>query len=351
MKDRIYICLVRFSALALALSAWLSPPVGLLPLENRAPAAFSLADPDAFFFDRLPFRHELLLLCRNTELALGKNEYAGAFRGKNGYLFSNEQTDAQTLRRNLDALADFASRCDAPVYTALVPSKTDALLSSLPRFYDAGRTLLWDTAETTENYIDLLPLLRGRGGEGKAIYYRGDHHLTSLGAYYVYRALAAPLGFEAAGASDFSVSVVCGGFSGSDARKLLTVTDESIALFRYAGDSRFTVRTDGKVRSGLYNFDALGTTDPYGIFPGYGAGLCEISSDAETARPRLLLLCDSYGCALAPLLARHFDLTLLDLRYAQASAALTNGKGYAAVLCFYGMDTLAAHEILYKLNV
>ena len=46
-----------------------------------------------------------------------------------------------------------------------------------------------------------------------------------------------------------------------------------------------------------------------------------------------------------------FDLTLLDLRYAQASAALTNEKKYAAVLCFYGMDTLAAHEILYKLNV
>ena len=31
--------------------------------------------------------------------------------------------------------------------------------------------------------------------------------------------------------------------------------------------------------------------------------------------------------------------------------ALSDGKNYAAVLCFYGMDTLAAHEILYKLNV
>ena len=31
--------------------------------------------------------------------------------------------------------------------------------------------------------------------------------------------------------------------------------------------------------------------------------------------------------------------------------AAPNEKKYAAVLCFYGLDTLAAHEILYRLNV
>lgn len=350
MSDRIYICLVRFFALAVMLAAWLSPHTDLLPLERRAPAAFSLAEPDAFFFDRLPFRYRLLRLCRSTELALGKNEYAGAFRGKNGYLFSNEQTDGETLLHNLAALGDFAARCDAPIYTAVVPSKTDALLSYLPRFYDAERDALWKVAESAENYIDLLPTLRGRGGEGKAVYYRGDHHLTSLGAYYAYGALAAPLGFSAAAASDFSVGVVCGDFSGSEARKMLVETDDSIALFRYAGDSGFTVVTDGKTRRGLYNFGALGSAEPYGIFPGYGAGLSEILGAEGKTRPRLLLLCDSYGCAIAPFLARHFDITMLDLRYAQFSA-FADEKGFAAVLCFYGMDTLAAHEILYRLNV
>mgnify|MGYP002562914441 CR=1 FL=1 len=192
-------------------------------------------------------------------------------------------------------------------------------------------------------------ILRTAGGAGKYIYYRGDHHLTSLGAYYVYRQLAAPLGFSAAEAADFAVSVVCADFAGSDARRLLTAADDRIALFRARGDSALTVTTDGAVRRGLYDFDACGGDDPYGVFPGYGAGYTTIRHAA--AHPRILVLCDSYGCALAPFLARHFDVDLVDLRYAAPDVrGLLREENYTAVLCYYGMDTLAAHEILYKLQ-
>lgn len=349
MRNRLFLSLTAALSLAMMLFAVLAPAPAKLPYEGRAPSRFSMDDPDAYFFDRLPHRTALLTLCRDIEFALGKNEYGGAFCGKNGYIFSNENTDEAVLARNLAAFAAFAETADIPLYTALVPSKTDALPGLLPPLYTAARDALWERAKTAPAYLDLLPSLRTAGGAGKYIYYRGDHHLTSLGAYYVYRQLAAPLGFSAADAADFAVSVVCADFAGSDARRLLTAADDRIALFRARGDSAITVTTDGAVRRGLYDFDACGGDDPYGVFPGYGAGYTTIRH--ADAHPRILVLCDSYGCALAPFLARHFDVDLVDLRYAAPDVrGLLREENYTAVLCYYGMDTLAAHEILYKLQ-
>ncbi|MBD8958870.1 MAG: hypothetical protein EGQ82_00145, partial [Clostridiales bacterium] len=238
--NRLFVSLTGAAALFVMLFALLAPAPAKLPYDNRAPSRFSWRAPDAYFFDRLPHRTALLKLCRNLEFALGKNEYGGAFRGKNGYIFSNENTDEAVLARNLAALAAFAEAADVPLCTALVPSKTDALPGLLPPLYAAERDALWETAKTAPGAVDLLPTLRMRGGEGKYIYYRGDHHLTSLGAYYVCRALAAPLGMRAAEAADFSVSVVRADFAGSDARRLLTDTGDTVALFRARGDSAVT---------------------------------------------------------------------------------------------------------------
>ena len=202
MRNRLFLSLTAALSLAMMLFAVLAPAPAKLPYEGRAPSRFSMDDPDAYFFDRLPHRTALLTLCRDIEFALGKNEYGGAFCGKNGYIFSNENTDEAVLARNLAAFAAFAETADIPLYTALVPSKTDALPGLLPPLYTAARDALWERAKTAPAYLDLLPSLRTAGGAGKYIYYRGDHHLTSLGAYYVYRQLAAPLGFSAAEAAE-----------------------------------------------------------------------------------------------------------------------------------------------------
>ena len=174
MRNRLFLSLTAALSLAMMLFAVLAPAPAKLPYEGRAPSRFSMDDPDAYFFDRLPHRTALLTLCRDIEFALGKNEYGGAFCGKNGYIFSNENTDEAVLARNLAAFAAFAETADIPLYTALVPSKTDALPGLLPPLYTAARDALWERAKTAPAYLDLLPSLRTAGGAGKYIYYRGD---------------------------------------------------------------------------------------------------------------------------------------------------------------------------------
>lgn len=353
MREKIF-CRLWLAVLLLLLFFIVRTPHGeRLESENRPYTAFSLASPDGYFTDRLPMRESLLRLSRDISLVLGKNEFAGAFLGKNGYIFSNESTSAEILAKNLDAVSAFADTLDIPVYTAVVGAKNDVLYTCLPRLYADEREELWRCLQESDlQTVDLLPTLRRRGGEGKYIYYRGDHHLTTLGSYYVYREIADALGVTPYTAKDFSVGVVKADFSGSDARKILCKTHDRIALFRYRGDGEYLVENldSGESMRGLYNADKLHSSDPYGVFPIADCGRVRISLPG-VGRQKLLLLCDSYGDALAPFLARHHDLDIVDPRYFGGSVkALAEENGYAAVLVYFGMDTLAGREVLYKLR-
>lgn len=353
MREKVF-CRLSL-AISLVLLFWIicAPHGEWLESENRSTSDFSLASPDLYFTDRLPWRVSLLRFGRDISALLGRDTFGDAFWGKSGYIFSEEQASIETLTNNLDALSAFANGLDIPIYTAVIGAKTDVLFDNLPPLYVNDREELWQTfRESGLKTVDLLPTLRQHAGEGKYLYYRGDHHLTTLGSYYCYRALAAKLGITPYAAKNFSVGVVKSDFSGSDARKMLCETEDKIALFRFRGDGAFTLTNmdNGESRSGLYNEDMLYSNDPYGVFPIADCGRARITLEGEN-RETLLLLCDSYGDALSPFLARHFDLDIIDPRYYSGSVReLIQKQNYTAVLAYFGMDTLAVKEILYTLK-
>ena len=341
VKSAFALCLMLIVCIALC------PRDTWLESENRYVSSFSLDDNS--FTDRLPFRTELLKLSRTISLALGKNEFAGAFLGENGYIFSNETTSTEVLEKNLSFVTALAK--DIETHLCVIPSKTDALLAYLPRFYESGRGKLWQTAAKSESYVaDITPTVLLAANNGKYIYYRGDHHLTSLGSYYVYKSLADSLGYTVYTAGDFKVGVVKTDFSGSDARKMLVKTYDKIALFRYRGDGKFVTEdfSSGRKYEGLYDFDKLISSDPYGVFPIPDCGRVKIT--LGEGRETLLLICDSYGDSLAPFLARHYDLDIIDPRYFGGSVKeLIKENDYKSALICLGMDTVACKEVLYKI--
>lgn len=320
--------------------------------ENRniTPPQFS----DRAFTDRLPFLTELIKLRRNVSFSLLQNEFSGAFFGREGYIFSADEVSADTLLKNLSAIETFVKESQVPVLLALIPQKIDVLYRYLPPLYADERQELWNAVPNNERYIkDILPMLVQKAAEGKYIYYKGDHHLTSLGSYYVYRALSSTLGIEPYGADGFSVSVVKSDFSGSDARKLVAKSDDKIAIFRYRGDNTFVTENldTNKSYIGLYDFEKLHSRDPYGIFPIPDCGYARVYL-SDIKRERLLLVADSYGDSLLPFLARHFDVDVIDPRYYYGSVLeLIEENEYGKILFCFGMDTLGRGEVLYRLNV
>ena len=136
------------------------------------------------------------------------------------------------------------------------------------------------------------------------------------------------------------------GTSHAKAGRLLQVPD-TVELYRYEGDGGFSVAVqNGEEWQGFYRTDALKDRDHYGIFLGgnYASlSVTDLRSGGE--RPRLLLIKDSFANALAPFLAIHFDLTLLDPRYRDASLPEDLCE-FDRILLLFGADTLATDASL-----
>ena len=95
---------------------------------------------------------------------------------------------------------------------------------------------------------------------------------------------------------------------------------------------------------GLYDLSALDTHDKYSVFLGGTNTHIRVSAPQAPEAKTLLVIKDSFSQSLAPFLARHFHLILIDPRtYStqnEAILSLAEREEAVAVLLLYGVDTL-----------
>ena len=123
------------------------------------------------------------------ELAIGKRESGGVYICKDKYLMDKFTAySKKQLAANAAALADLQEKLAAEgisMNTILVPVAAQVLTDKLPAYapaadYAAIFQVLTDAGVDT---TDVLSALAAHSSEN--IYYRTDHHWTSLGAYYL----------------------------------------------------------------------------------------------------------------------------------------------------------------------
>ena len=124
------------------------------------------------------------------ELAVGKRESGGVYICEDKYLMDKFTTySKKQLATNAAALADLQEKLAAEgvsMNTILVPMAAQVLTDKLPAYapvvdYAAILQVLTDAGGDT---VDVFSALSAHSDEN--IYYRTDHHWTSLGAYYAY---------------------------------------------------------------------------------------------------------------------------------------------------------------------
>jgi len=254
------------------------------------------------------------------------------------------------------------------VVTALAGRSIDVLESKLPALFDpkSNQVILSTLADSMgdEPYIDLLAPLKEKADAGEDVYYRTDHHWTTLGAYYAYQVIAPSLGVDAYPLDSFKAENASEEFFGTtwSAAGMKWIKPEPLQFFRYEGDELFTteemvknkefnleentdsvpylvVKDGGKLPS-LYDTSFLQKKDKYSAFLGGNKALVRVTWN-DTPRETLLIVKDSYAHSLAPFLARHFDLLLVDLRYFDGSVSeLIEQEGVKKVLFLYNVANL-----------
>ncbi len=365
MKSNRFLCLLFSLFLVLPTVLMISfPAADFSPMENRMLAslpAFSFeavtdgsyfAGLGKFYADRFPFRTKLLQIKSTCELLAGKRQNGNVLFGRDFYQIKRlESCDRAMLTQNkqaAEAIVEHLSAWEKPVVTLYAPRAIDTLTSKLPRGYPE------DAADTPWEILPRSPLtviLSEKAARGEAVWYRTDHHWTTLGAYYAYDFLGESLGYTPLPKNAFREEVAKADFLGTSAAASLFPIKKAdrIIRYRFEGDENFTVTdlSTGEEHQGFYRNEKLSTSDPYASFLGGNFAHLRITKSGTENRPLLLVIKDSYANCLIPFLARHFDIDLLDTRYIRGASfemldEITKKEEYAGTLLLWNAETLCS---------
>ena len=332
--------------------------------QFKAPTADTLRsgkfmeDFEDYITDQFPLRDRWIQLKALSERALGKQENNGVYFGADGQtLFAQfSAPDPDALAQRMGYVNKLADNLDVPVYFSIIPDKSyvwaDRLPANAPNVDDGwingtARTL----AGQRLRYIDLYGALNGDD-----VFYRTDHHWTTMGAYQGYAALANAMNGSAA-ALDYEPTLVSDSFYGttySSSGAGWIKPDEMYTWVPEGGENgRLLVYRypEGEpVEGSLYDLSRLEVKDKYSMFLGGNQPLCFIHNP-EGQNGRLLVVRDSYSDSLAPFLSLDYqEVHLFDLRYNNTSL-----KQYVAnyhidqVLVLYSASNFSTDANLFKL--
>jgi len=314
-----------------------------------------------YFSDQIPLRNIFVGIKSSIEIAMQKNENDDVLLGKNGTIIAkNDHPDYTTAGKNVKAINRFSTAVSetSPVTVAIAGRSQDVLTKDIPSLYPSDELtaeIFGKVCGAIENTpLDLLNPLSEHAANGEYVYYRTDHHWTTLGAYYAYCEIMKAWGIEPYPLSHFTVETASEEFYGTTWSKagMKWIKPDTIEYFRYDGDEDLIceiVGTDKKT-DGLYDRSYLSVKDKYSSF--IGGNNAHVTITGSKKRETVLLIKDSFGHALAPFLAAHFDLDILDLRYYTSSAyeyAIETAP--SKILILYNMDSIVNSNSLAMLNL
>ncbi len=299
-----------------------------------------------YFADQFPLRDAFVSIKALAELSLFKGENNGVLLGENETLavrtFSifkdrlnrTENMDHfydQSVVRQLEALNKFASKTDSvPVHVIIPPRVIDVASESFnyPSNVSVSLDALISDTVSKDILIPVSSVLKEKYSAGEYVYYRTDHHWTTLGAYYAYVEIMKSFGMEKdiIPREEFTVNVVADDFYGTTWSKcgFTFVSPDTMEFWSLGNEDDFTTTIGDRSFGGFYDTSYLETMDKYSAFIGGTNDVTLVESNDDEERPVLLLPKDSFANSLVPFLAQHFDLVLVNM-----ANRMTNITAYA----------------------
>ena len=315
--------------------------------------------------DQVPGRDAWISLQSFVETALlQKTQSGGVLLGAAGQMFDRTyglvSSEERTLPRNIAAVGALAARYPGRVYVMVAPAASAVYPERVP----AAAPLLEE-----QTYLDQIEAaVEANGGvylplrqalaehKDEYIYYRTDHHWTTLGAYYAYSELCDALGlapFDLAAHTAVEVP----DFYGTFYSRARTWNAQPDTLTYYELDNPLTIYTvtgpgmpaEGET-VGLYDLAKLDVYDKYAAFLHGNNGLSRIEGEGEG---RILVVKDSYANSLVPFLtANYAQIDVVDLRnYNYGLDALIAENGYEQILVLYSFDSFKSDPYLYRAGI
>lgn len=314
---------------------------------------------ETYLNEQFPFRNQWVNFKAASEQTLGKIENNGIIKGKNGYLFHKQIIVNKQFEKNKQELEKFIGQVKVPVALALVPNSYAIMTADYPVIMPNmnQKEVIASFYKEMErkgnvNSIDMFTLLNEHNNE--YIYYRTDHHWTTLGAYYGYEAYCKETGQTPVSQKDL-VPVEIKGFYGTYYSKYKGkgIAPDTITYYDIPIEK---MQIDKEQKASLYDLNKVSTHDKYGMFL-YGNNSLAIIKSKNTStdgkeKHKLLVIKDSYANSLIPYLTYQYDeIYVVDLRYFTGGVnTLIQENEIDQVLVIYNFDTFMSDNNVYRIN-
>lgn len=294
----------------------------------------------------------------SVDKLLGRNQANGVFLGKDGYFIEDfTAPNEEAVNQNLQAIDNFSKRYkDVKQYMLISPTSVGILKDKLP--YSAPvidqESYLKSYKEklpSSIKFVDTYETLNNHKDE--YIFYKTDHHWTSLGAFYSYEKLAEDMGLKKKPDDYYNVQLVSNDFFGALSSKSGYDVKEGdkVQVYIPAKNEEYIVVNyveEQEKSASLYSSEALEKKDNYEVFLKGNHPLVKIKTSAKNDKT-LLIFKDSYANSFIPFLTNDFSkIIVVDPRYYYEDIdKLMEQENVNEVLYLYNANTFFSDRSLY----
>lgn len=271
---------------------------------------------EQYLAEQFPARDGWVTVKTLAELASGKREIGGVFFADDGYLIEAHKSlpskQAKTNIAALKMLSDSLAKSNIEMRVILAPTASQILSEKLPPFApNANQSAVIEYARKQGlNVVDVTGALSGHKDE--YIFYKTDHHWTSLGAYYAY----------------------------AEWRRAKGETPEPIDAYFKREKHEVNYNNGEYVTDSIFEEKFLNGSDQYAVFFNSNQAVTKINGSGSG---KILIIKDSYANCFGQFVVDDYAEThLIDLRFFTGKVTdYIQENGITEVLALYNIQNFS----------
>ena len=305
-------------------------------------------DLESFVSDQFPLRDFFVGVNAYFNLLSGRNITAPVYYGKDGYLIgAPADLNTDTALKNVQKFSDFARENNLKATIMVVPQCGYVMVDKLPKLhgeYTDGEIfdiIAENKGEMT--FIDVREAFNKTKNDVQ-VYYKTDHHITSAGAFELYKLYAAEKGFKVTNDYEIKTEPDFYGTSYSKGGYWLSAPDEIEIWHNKELKVTVEITEPGKdvvKNDSIFFTDRLSEADKYPVYLDGNHSLTKITNpDAKGGK--ILIIKDSFAhCFTGFLTEQYSEIYMVDMRYYRTPVSeLVKENNITAVLYLYGTESI-----------
>lgn len=340
---------------------WVLPKSDFSPKEKRYLQGFpeisvqSLTegtfetDFENYINDHMVLRDVFMGVNSYSNIAVLNNGSDGVYKCSDGYLINEPATDSR-LDLNLSVTADFKDKTGIDTTVMIVPSTGYIMDDKLPlvhknynddRYYNRIESFC---QKNGLGFVDLRDTFNSHKNSTQ-LYYKTDHHWTTVGAYLAYQSLCEKWGIEVKEKNGYIVEKTPDfyGTTYNTSGFWLNESDTIEVWKNRDNHSTCEITANGKTTAykSMFFPKQLEGADKYTVFLNGNNPVTTVKNPDNKGKEKLLVIKDSFSHCLAPFLSEKFSqITLVDMRYYKKSVSeeIVKKDKFDKVLICMSMD-------------